>query len=853
MAENYFLSNKFTLASLPENVMPRTELLPLYDEAAKAVNTRFVYVSAPAGSGKKVSALLWLEHSGREAVWIGLDKYDSVPSVFFKQLSIGLFSTQQKNEAMLGILSNPAFSSSPIENIIALINEMYPDDTPRALVLDDLHLIKNNEIFKAMPYIIKRLPANFVVIILSRFAPPPEFMPLIGKLIGSQFLRFSQNEIMDYFQKSGQTLTVKQSREVFNMTEGWVMGVNAVIHSGNSGINTGEGVHGFDFSGYFETQIWGQWTPDLRKFCLDTAVLDEFSPALAAIMTEREDCAEILEELSLTNSFLSRIHDDYYRYHHIFQDFLRRKLHGNKRAPLLNKRAAEYYREQGDYTRALRYMINSGDWKSIDGYLLLFLFKNRRGGISDYADFLRGFFEDDFPKKAYSEMPALHVLAAWYYYITGQHEKFAFHMDSILKKLPQVAKAGNEFVEFSILAFSVDHRKTMKQKAKAYGIFKGLLKKYTPEGLATTIASYTHSLPIVARSNVDYNEFALDPEWITFLEKSFAPLLGSEWEYLPSLLAATFAYERARFADALALLSECETLIKPSHKIDGRICAAFLHHAILSQMGKPKMLEAEKAFEDLRNLVDIEAPDFLPNLKAYITKMRLWGGEKDAIKEWLDEYFVLDVERIELFKLFQHFTTARVYIAAGEYEEAEKLLTLLADYGKNLRRPIDEAEALTLFSVYYSAIGNKNSAESYLFAALEILSDYNYIMVVADEGAAVEPMLKKILNKVSAAGYSVKLTRNYVNEVLLCAHAKAKQYPRYKIGKQDKNDADIKLSRRQRDTLKLVAQGYHASEICSITGLTLSTVKSHLYFAYKKLGVNDSLDAVVKARELGLI
>jgi LuxR family maltose regulon positive regulatory protein len=848
MAENYFLSNKFTLASLPENVMPRTELLPLYDKAAQ---NRFVYVSAPAGSGKTVSALLWLEHSAREAVWIGLDKYDSVPSVFFKQLSIGLFSTQPGNAGMLAILSSPSFSSSPIENTIALINEMHPDETPRALVLDDLHLIKNNEIFKAMPYIIKRLPANFVVIILSRFAPPPEFMPLIGKLIGSEFLRFSQSEITDYFKKLGYTLTVKQSKEVFNMTEGWVMGVNAVAHS--SGINNGSDVSGFDFSGYFETQIWGQWTPELRKFCLDTAVLDEFSPDLATIMTEREDSVEVLEELSQTNSFLSRIHDDLYRYHHIFQDFLRRKLIGNKRASLLNKKAAEYYKEQGDYTRALRYMINSGDWKSIDGYLLLFLFKNRRGGISDYADFLRGFFEDDFPKKAYSEMPVLHVLAAWYYYITGQHENFAFHMDSIIKKLPLIAKAGNEFVEFSILAFSVDFRKTMRQKAQLYGIFKGLLRKYTPEGLATTIASYTHGLPIVTRSNVDYNEFALDPDWITFLEKTFAPLLGAEWEYLQSLLNATFAYERGQFSEALSLLLECESFIKPSHKIDGRICTAFLKHAILSHMGKPKSSEAETAFEELTNLVDTEAPDFHPNLKAYITKMRLYNGEKEAVKEWLDEYFVLDVERIELYRLFQHFTTARVYIAAGKYEDAQKLLTMLSDYGKNLNRPIDEAEALTLFAIYHSVTGNKNNAESNLLRALEILSDYQYVMPVADEGAAVEPMLKRILNKVSAAGYSGKLTRNYVNEVLLCTHAKAKEYPRYILKKHDKSDADIKLSHRQRDTLKLVSQGYHASEICSITGLTLSTVKSHLYFAYKKLGVNDSLDAVVKARELGLI
>jgi LuxR family maltose regulon positive regulatory protein len=846
--DNPFLSDKFTLASLPETVMPRTELIPLYDKAAK---NRFVYVCAPAGSGKTVSALLWLEHSEREAIWIGLDKYDSVPSVFFKQLSIGLFSSQPENEGMLSIISKPTFSASPIESTIALINEMYPDKTPRALILDDLHLINNNEIFKAMPFITKRLPANFVVIILSRFAPPPEFMPLIGNIIGSEFLRFSESEISEYFGKLGVSLTQKQSRTVFNMTEGWVMGVNAVAHSG--GINSGSEIYGFDFSGYFETQIWSGWTPDLRKFCLDTAVLDEFSPELAKVMTEREDAAEILEELSRTNSFLSCIHYDLYRYHHIFQDFLRRKLIGNKRASLLNKRAAEYYKEQSDYTRALRYMIDSGDWKSIDGYLLLFLFKNRRGGISDYADFLRRFFEDDFPEKAYREMPVLHVLAAWYYYITGHHEEFAFHMDSIIKKLPAIAKAGNEFVEFSILAFSVDFRKTMKQKAQLYGLFRGLLKKYTPDGLATTIASYTHGLPIIARSNVDYNEFALNPDWMTLLQNTFAPLLGAEWEYLRPLMNATFAYECGQFTEALMLIDETEGLIKPTHKIDGRICAAFMKCLILSHMGKLKSEETEVAFLGLTNLVETEAMDFLQNLKAYKTKQRLYCGDKNAVNEWLNEYFVVEFEQIELFRLYQHFTTARVFLAAGKYKDAERLLTKLADYGKNLNRPIDECEALILFAIFYSVTGNKNNADNYLTKSLEILSDYKYITLIADEGAAVEPILKRILNKVSADGYSGKLTRSYVNEVLLSAHAQAKKFPLYMHIKDEKNDSDIKLSRRQKDMLRLIAQGVHSSEICRITGLSLSTVKSHLYFAYKKLGVNESLDAVVKARELGLI
>jgi LuxR family maltose regulon positive regulatory protein len=849
MTDTDFLSNKFTLAALPETVVPRLLLLPVYDRAAQS---RFIYISAPAGSGKTVSTLLWSEYARRKTVWIGLDKYDSAPSVFFKQIALALFSAQPDNAGMLGVLNNPRFSASPIEHTIALINEMRPEDTPRALVLDDLHLIKNSEIFKAMPFIIRRLPHNFVVLVLSRFAPPSELMQLVDErnLISEKSLMFSQREISTYFEILGQTLTPRQSKAVFTMTEGWAMGVNAVAHSGGKGT---VGSKDFDFSGYFESQIWGQWQHSLRKFCLETAVLDEFSPALAEVMTGREDAAAVLEELSRTNSFLSCLHDDIYRYHHLFQDFLRNKLNEQTNAALLYKRAAEFYKEQGDYTRALRYMMGSGEWKSIDGYILLFLFRNNRGGVAEYAEFLRSFYSEDFPDKAYKEMPALHVLSAWYYYITGYYMEFALHMDAIIKKLPAIAKAGNEFVEFSILAFSVDHRRTMAQKEKLYGLFSRFLKRYTPEGLATKIPSYTEGLPILSRSNVDYNEFALDPDWMVGLGKTFAPLLGAEWVYLQPTMDATFAYERNLLHRALELILEAGRVITPAHKIEGRVCAAFLLHTILIHMGRAQAEQAKQAEAALNKLIETEAQDFLPNLKAYKTKLRLFEGDENAAAEWLAEYFVVKTDHIELFRVYIHFVTARAFIAAGRYADARALLTLLLDFGRNLNRPMDECEAQILLAVLSGAEGQRREAQTHLEAALEISSRYNYILPVADEGIAVEPLLRRILQQTSAADYKGKIPRAYVNEVILAAHAIGRTHSRYLRKKTGGDDKPIKLSRRQKHMITLLSQGMRTHEICNLTGLSLSTVKTHLYFAYQKLGVTNAMDAVLKARERGII
>ena len=103
------LSEKFAPADLPDVCAPRLRVVDAIGRAVRA--RRFVYLGAPAGSGKTVSALLWLKQAKRACVWIGLDRYDDVPSVFYKQLAWGLYSIQPDNAAMRAVLESPTFSA----------------------------------------------------------------------------------------------------------------------------------------------------------------------------------------------------------------------------------------------------------------------------------------------------------------------------------------------------------------------------------------------------------------------------------------------------------------------------------------------------------------------------------------------------------------------------------------------------------------------------------------------------------------------------------------------------------------------------------------------------------------------
>ncbi len=62
-----------------------------------------------------------------------------------------------------------------------------------------------------------------------------------------------------------------------------------------------------------------------------------------------------------------------------------------------------------------------------------------------------------------------------------------------------------------------------------------------------------------------------------------------------------------------------------------------------------------------------------------------------------------------------------------------------------------------------------------------------------------------------------------------------------------------RLSAREVDVLRLLAQGHSYDEIGGCLGVTLNTVASHIKSAYRKLSVHSAAAAVMRAVQLRLI
>ena len=116
----------------------------------------------------------------------------------------------------------------------------------------------------------------------------------------------------------------------------------------------------------------------------------------------------------------------------------------------------------------------------------------------------------------------------------------------------------------------------------------------------------------------------------------------------------------------------------------------------------------------------------------------------------------------------------------------------------------------------------------------------------------MEPVLKSLVERLARSGCDGPLERAFVQEAYLAAHDRARRF-RGVCANLGVRTKPVKLSPQQKRVLELLARGLRNAEIAAETGLSLPTVKSHVQATYRKLDVHAAPDAVLRARELGLL
>jgi ATP/maltotriose-dependent transcriptional regulator MalT len=199
---------------------------------------------------------------------------------------------------------------------------------------------------------------------------------------------------------------------------------------------------------------------------------------------------------------------------------------------------------------------------------------------------------------------------------------------------------------------------------------------------------------------------------------------------------------------------------------------------------------------------------------------------------------------------FAHTPLAPVRLAEGQAEEAAKLLERLLALAEAGGWIGDVIEILVLQALAQQMQGASTQALTTLGRALALAEPEGYVRIFVDEGA---PMAALLVQNAERRVQSDPLFM-YIEHLLRAFPEPQRQAQVVLRSRLEGSNALIEpLSEREREVLRLLAAGLESPEIARELIIGVSTARTHIKNIYGKLDVHGRVQAIERARALGLV
>ncbi|VAW36327.1 Transcriptional activator of maltose regulon, MalT, partial [hydrothermal vent metagenome] len=370
------LQTKLTLPRLRQNPVTRQRLLDQLNTAVSPDNSiqpKLSLITGPAGYGKTTLASQWIAQMSQPAAWLSLDASDNDEARFLAYLFSAIGTVREEvGEAALARLTSTYRYNKTEAILTALLNDLALGLETAVVVLDDYHLITAPAVHQAVTFILQNMPVQLHLIITSRSEPPLPLALLRAQnglnWIGSRDLRFTPPEAAQFLQQTmGLQLNQSQIEQLDEQVEGWVTGLQLIALALQESISLPEAFSGSQryLVDYLADQVLNRQPPEIQEFLLQTAVLSQFNASLCEQLTG-SPCQQLLEQIEAANLFLVPLDAQrrWYRYHHLFADFLNGRLQQQKspaQIAQLHRQAASWYHENGQSLTAVDHALAAAD------------------------------------------------------------------------------------------------------------------------------------------------------------------------------------------------------------------------------------------------------------------------------------------------------------------------------------------------------------------------------------------------------------------------------------------------------------------------------------------------------------
>ncbi len=901
------LASRLHTPRLPAPLIAREDLLAALDVGFER---KLTLLLAPAGFGKTTLLIQWTKRQKRRVAWLSLDDEQNDPLCFLDYL-IG--SLQQVQPGFGSeILACFRFSSptSLTGNIVSLLNELASLPVEMTIILDNYHVIENQIIHNALTLLLDHLPSHIHMIIASRSEPPC----LLARLRASgqttelrtDALRLTREELEKlltcvlYLKPEPEELDELEER-----IEGWIAGLY-LARSATQGQTdfahflaacTGNNRH---IQTYFLEEVLAGLPRDVQNFSLSTALLGRCNSSLCAAMTGQENTAHMLEELARTNLFFCPLaeREGWYHYHPLFASALSHHLLRTQPElfATLHLRASQWFEAHALPGEAIEHALAAQDYSRaatlIEGGASALISEGKLTILQNWLDAL--------PEKVVRSSPRLCISRVWQKFVTSQPSTFilwvvaaeqALHRLEETLPLPTVAALQSEiialrslyaisFADFSS-AITSCHQALQQIPADSHYL-RGLI-------LMVLGFAYTRSIDLgmaaralsEANSNIQAAGHTLLLPYVIMAQAELYETQGYPFQ-AAKLYRRVLALETGQGVSSLFLagsahiglgylLLEWNNLTESRHHLlqawtmgkhtqNGTLL--FQSTLLLAQVAQAQgdSVATQSWLQQLesigQNASYVELTEIIAPLCA------CFALTEDRLEEalfWMREQNQRDAypgyRRSELIDL----THVRVLIAAAqagvEPDAGTRALELLehwhiaADQAGRVRVLL---EVLILQSLALQLQNDHAAALRTLQHAVTLAEPGRYIRLFVAEGDPLAKLLRHLLEQQHVR----KASGQVMSVAYLCTLLKAFTQPGtffLPTARADSQPLFDPLSLREREVLRLLAVGRKNREIADELVVVTGTVKAHINMIYQKLEVTNRVQAINRARSLGLL
>jgi LuxR family maltose regulon positive regulatory protein len=905
------LASKFYFPPHRPDLVPRPHLLARLDAG---LHGKLTLVSAPAGFGKTTLVSEWLRDCSHPAAWLSLDKNDNDPSRFL----IYLIAALQHIDADMGVDMQAVLeeSSSPHFEILLtrLIREMERLPATSIIVLDDYHLIDSKAVHNIISFLIEYLPAAVHLVISGRADPPLPISRLrvegnVNEVRTAQ-LRFTKEEAAIFlnglmgFGLSSEGIAALEAR-----TEGWVASLKLAALSMQGRENRLEFIARFSGSNryvidYLVDEVVAHQPEEVQTFLRRTSILERFCAPLCEHVVGGTREMDVIEYLDRSDLFLIPLDDqgEWYRYHHLFADFLRQRLRIAEPDTIteLHHRASQWYENAGLVDESIEHALAAGDMESatrlVDGVAADLVVRRESYKLVKFVDQLPGDLCQGYPM--------LRLWYAWALLFMGKMEMIEQILADVEDNSNKPAGVPNPGFVTAVRAVLANQQGDLlrsitlsEQALEEMSVAAPDRVTLMFQGTAVIWLALNHRL--VGNFGKARQLFMEAAELNRTAGNYYAALLS--FELLADLAVIEGQLHRAveLYRSGLKLAQNWkDTRGRPQQSLTAAAGPQLGLGRVLYQMND---LEASTAHiqhsADLFELGDIWGKKDAYAMLAYLKQAQ---GEFEASAELLSKviaikdtivvrrssttdlpslaklavlirrarpetaYLLTDIRRL-LEKRgvnvnddvdcsspagypseFDYSELACLLIAEDRAAESLPLLKRLLEAAAKMERHGDEIRYLVMTALAQHGLGNTQTALDSLGRALTLAEPEGYVRLFVDEGQPMAELLRLAVSNKISPDYAGKLLAAFSND--LRSEVAVNEEPAIYAQRLAEP-----LTQRESEVLRLMAQGYKYQEIAERLVVSINTVRHHTRNVYGKLGVNNRTQAIGKAKELKIL